>query len=514
MKKRSKKGEQAPGKRTFPPAITISTIFGAYIAALAYAHGRVPPGLNNDVAEEALRGIYLVQGKHFEVLTLAIGNSAETLYLYVLGFATQLFGTTALAIQIASSLAALALVWLVWKLVARVQDGTPAWMPVLLASCSIWLFHYACSGLRAISAPVFTALFALLLDRVERQPPDRRSQLICGGVLGLSIYAYTSTRVLPIAFVAYAVFRLIATRNGRITSLRRYAAVAAGAFLVSIPNLIFAIHQPREFLSRGNYVFLGSFADRVANTIWTILLPFYYPDSYRHVHGKGFDFDGVGAGLTSTGQSPIHIVYAIGLAIGLWQIKRWIGQPVIVFLIAVWITAVLSLGIAGPSPTRMLILLPGYLVFAALGFGWLVTSRPTLTIPVLLLILWAGIGDGYWYLAGKGRTPEYSLCFNPAATAIGETAASMSAQGQRVLSIVSRDANVVNYLTHDVADRTKTVEFYGRPIEPSQIPLDQFHPNALLIENNAAFNAFTAQFPREWLAGANDNFYYVRVPAR
>jgi hypothetical protein len=59
-------------------------IFAAYAALLLYAHGRVPPGLNNDVAEEALRGIYLVGGHHLEVITFAVGFSAETLYLYLI----------------------------------------------------------------------------------------------------------------------------------------------------------------------------------------------------------------------------------------------------------------------------------------------------------------------------------------------------------------------------------------------------------------------------------------------
>ena len=61
----------------------VAAIFAAYAAALLYAQGRTPPGLNNNVAEEALRAIYLVQGHHFEVIAFAVGRSAETLYLYL-----------------------------------------------------------------------------------------------------------------------------------------------------------------------------------------------------------------------------------------------------------------------------------------------------------------------------------------------------------------------------------------------------------------------------------------------
>jgi hypothetical protein len=67
----------------------VAAIFAAYAAALLYAQGRTPPGLNNDVAEEALRAVYLVQGHHFEVITFAVGNSPETLYLYLVGAMIQ-----------------------------------------------------------------------------------------------------------------------------------------------------------------------------------------------------------------------------------------------------------------------------------------------------------------------------------------------------------------------------------------------------------------------------------------
>ena len=98
-------------RRSVP--ILIVAIFAAYLAALIYARDRIPAGLHNDVAEEALRGLYLVEGRHFEVMTFSVGNSAETLYLYLVGVAAQLLGPTTLAIQLPSWAFALACIWLV-----------------------------------------------------------------------------------------------------------------------------------------------------------------------------------------------------------------------------------------------------------------------------------------------------------------------------------------------------------------------------------------------------------------
>ena len=71
-----------------------------YAAALMYQRESVPSGMNNDVAEEALRGLYLIEGHHFEVLTFSIGNSAETLYLYLVGVAAHILGPGTPAIQL------------------------------------------------------------------------------------------------------------------------------------------------------------------------------------------------------------------------------------------------------------------------------------------------------------------------------------------------------------------------------------------------------------------------------
>jgi hypothetical protein len=489
----------------------VAAIFAAYAAALVYAQGRTPPGLNNDVAEEALRAVYLVQGHHFEVITFSVGNSAETLYLYLVGGMIQLFGRTVLPIQLVSWIFALACIWLVWKLVERVSDTVPAWVPVLASASSIWLFHYAMAGLRTIAAPVFLGAFALLLDRVERGA-DRKIALLCGAVLGLSIYAYTSARLLAIAFVLYAAFRLSRNWPGKAVLLRSYGAILAGAFVVSIPNLIFFFERPADFLFRGSYIFRGTVGDRVVNMILTVLTPFYYPESYLRGGRLTFDRDAISDALTFYGFNPIHPVLAIALLIGLTQLKRWIARPVAAYLVAVWLTVVLALGFAGPSLTRLLILLPVYLVFAALGIGFVIEKRAALWIPVLLVMLFAGIQDSYEYTSASGRNfAAYSFYFNPAGTAIGETAHTLGSQGKRVLSVVSRDASVVRYFTGDQPALQRIAEFFYRPFDPAQLPLDEFRPDVLLVENTPAFQPFTSRLPPDLVLARTGDYYEIRA---
>jgi hypothetical protein len=63
-----------------------------YLAALAFRRDAVPAGLCNDTAEEALRGAILLAERRLEPITSVLGNSAETLYLYLLGLSAGLLG--------------------------------------------------------------------------------------------------------------------------------------------------------------------------------------------------------------------------------------------------------------------------------------------------------------------------------------------------------------------------------------------------------------------------------------
>jgi len=80
----------------------------------------------------------------------------------------------------------------------RTRDRYRAGMGSRSGRCFFHLALPLCHGrTRAIAAPSSRA-FALLLDRVERGA-GRKIGFLCGVVLGLSVYAYTSARVLPVA---------------------------------------------------------------------------------------------------------------------------------------------------------------------------------------------------------------------------------------------------------------------------------------------------------------------------
>src|SRR5262245_31758818 len=94
--------------RNFARGLLIALALAGYLAALNYKRDQVPPGLNNDVAEEGVRGIQLVEAGRLEVINtqglsragVPFGHSMETLYLYLVGFASRFLGSTPLAVHV------------------------------------------------------------------------------------------------------------------------------------------------------------------------------------------------------------------------------------------------------------------------------------------------------------------------------------------------------------------------------------------------------------------------------
>lgn len=484
-----------------------------YIAALAFQHDRIPDGICNDTAEEALRGLYLVKGPKFEVITFAIGNSAETLYLYLLGLMATLLSPTTIAVQITSWIFAIVTIALLIRVCRRLNPNLPSWVPLLLGTSSVWLFHYARSGLRAIAAPVFLLVVWLLLDRAEEVGERRLPAVLCGAALGLSIYAYTSCRILVPAFLVYGAIRIVTGGAARGALTRLYAFVALGAFVVSIPNLVFFIHSPLEFLLRGGYVLQGTFSDKMGHLLWTLLLPFYYPSVYASISGRTFLIDGVSAGLAAAGIRPVHLLVAAAALLGF--ARAWTGRSkaTTLFMLCVWVCGTLMLGITGPSLTRLLILLPVYLALAAMGVAVVLERWPQAHAVVAVSLGAVLLMDARAYFVLLPASLQSSFDFSPAATPIGKRAQELAAAGKRVICVVAKDANVVRYLTYGHEDRVSVAEFYFRPLSAAEIPVRQFAPSTILIERNSRFEPYAAQFPAAWRDTSHERFEEIHLPA-
>jgi 4-amino-4-deoxy-L-arabinose transferase-like glycosyltransferase len=440
----------------------------AYAGALLLKVRTVPDGLVIDQAEEALRGLILVSERRLEVLTFVLGNSAETLWLYVLGASATALGPTVLALALPSALAAAATVWLVVRLVGELDPETPWWIPFLLAAGSPWLIHYGRSGLRAITAPLFVAATAFLLARLAAAPGRTALGAAAGLAAGLAVYGYTASRLIPVALAAALGAATLGAREERAAWRRASLAAAAAFAAVSIPNAVFFAGHPREFLFRGAYSAVGSLGGRVDNLVATALLPLHYPDRYRFAFGEAHAIDGVSASLTGSGIDPVPLLAGLLAAGGLVLAVRRRREPAVLFLLALHVLAVLGLGSLGPSLTRLLLLAPVLVVWAALGAGALAkTPRTRLAAAAALTLLAAGVWRTYFVrLADPARQARNEIAEVPAA--MGERARALALAGRgRVVAIVAERPNVARYFAWgtDVV----ALDFWARPFDAREV---------------------------------------------
>lgn len=477
---------------------TLAVGLPLYLFCHALSFRRVPSGLEGGPAVEALRGVRLVLEGKFEVLTFSIATSAETLWLYIVGASVALLGPDWLSVVLPSILASAVVVALTVVLAARLAPDVSSVVPFLFSAGSVWLFHYGQVGLRAIAAPLFLLIVGLLVERAERPDARARFQAAVGFALGLSIYAYSSCRVLPVAWLFWKGLQWIREREARPRLKRALFAGLAGLYVASIPNLLFFFREPGEFLFRGYYVYRGAWWWKPVNVFWTALLPFHHPRFYTVWLGDGHNFDATAVSLTSAGVHPIDPITALAFAAGLFFAVRSPRPPVLSWLLAVFATATIVLGISGPSLTRLLVLQPVYALLATLGAGDLRHRFPRLALwaaPLLLVPFLLGAAEYVRF----GRDENAQLEYLPAANAAGARARDLTEAdpGRRVMLVLRKGRDVVKLYTYRNIDRIWLMELVSHNVDLTGHALARFRPGVILVERRPDLAPFATSLGRE-----------------
>jgi len=462
---------------------------GLLLGLHALALGRVPPGLASDPAVEALRGLRLVAERRLEILTVSIGPSAETLFLYLSGASLAIFGPVRWALAVPTILASVATALLTARFARRARPALPLSVALLLPASSLWLFHYGQVGLRAAAAPLFLLVTVFLLDDANGSRLAAHPRA-AGAVMALSLYAYSGCRLLPIAWAALVAWRAVkwpSLRPGLAAEARR---VGLAFLLVSIPNILLLLRAPDAVLSRGYYVDRGGLTDKLANVAATFLLPFGTPDRYRVWRGDGHVFDMTGVALTVSGVDPIDPVAAALAVLGILALARRRASNGLSFLFIAWAAGSVLLGAFGPSLTRLLILVPAWIVFAAVGADALLASAPRLRLPLATFL-------GVWlllraeaYAVTFGSSGAAAWAFHQRVTAMGERARDLSSAGSRVLLVARTGRDVVKYFCWRRIENVYLVTPAAAFPSQGEAPLDGFAPDVVLVEDDADFEGW------------------------
>ena len=258
--------------------------------------GTLPPGLYHDEAYNGLDALSLIQGKTFPqfyegwelyAADAHAGQPAretrfpiffegnygrEPLHVYLMALSLSLLGATAFAVRAvpaAAGVLAVLTTFLATRALLnnRSTPGAGYLVPMLAALTMAILYpavHFSRFGIRAmVFVPVETMAVACFwwgVNRSERTPGLRSSRgawllfLLSGFLLGLGIYTFAASRLLPLVWIIFVPLWFWRDRIAFHRHWRHIAGMAGAALLTALPLLVFFLRYPYYFVFRIAYV--------------------------------------------------------------------------------------------------------------------------------------------------------------------------------------------------------------------------------------------------------------------
>jgi len=460
-----------PAGRPISPGVEAALIAAIVLGGFWMRVHRIdilPPGLNNDEAINAIEVQEINAGKPFASLTTR-GLNRETLFHYLAVFAYRhpflvdflratpaLFDLQPVLLDETSGLVDLVLplrsvsigvgvlTLVALYLFTRDRFGRlTAGLAAVFLAVSPWHLLYSRVGLRAILAPLFAILtiWIFLRARENGRLPDH---LGWGLAMALGFWSFTSYRAVPLALLVFLLLRRrLAGGADRGPILDRGMLAGAGVAAAGLVVLmLLSPVGPLGFLSRGAYATLITpQANYPLNLAASFLLPHLFLPRYAVIQSDAFISDGVSTVFGLAGTEPETVIVAalgaIGMLYAAWRALARGERPDVaahrrdlactVVLIGHLVT-VLTVGLAGPSLTRMLISVPWIALFAALACARLFAAVAAIRRPVtawvgglLVAVLIGGAavqGYGRLFLT-TARSPEAMQPFGPTQTIMG-----------------------------------------------------------------------------------------------
>lgn len=193
----------------------------ASIGALALllrlvALGRVPPGVRYDELVNVKMASHIYAGEWPIYFQEAWGHEPFYHYLHALGM--RLLGQTVLGVRITSVLSGTLGVLTAYLALRQLFGRGVAALAALMVASSFWSLMYSRVGLRHISLPPWIGLAAYCFWRGLEVPANERRKIglwfsLSGVSLGITLYTYFASRVVPVLFATFALYLFVFHRD-------------------------------------------------------------------------------------------------------------------------------------------------------------------------------------------------------------------------------------------------------------------------------------------------------------
>jgi hypothetical protein len=192
-------------RRWLVPALALLIAIVA-VALRLYRLEAVPPGLQHDEVFHGHDAVTVLLGYHPIYFPSNAGN--EPLYIYLTAGTIALFGKNAWGIRLAAVICGLATLGFTALWIRRVYGTRAALIASALITVTFWPLFMSRVGLRSAALPPLAAATAWVFWRAT-QVQGHKLQVawfaLAGVLLGATLYTYPASRVLPVAYLLFAV---------------------------------------------------------------------------------------------------------------------------------------------------------------------------------------------------------------------------------------------------------------------------------------------------------------------
>ncbi|MDP2728022.1 MAG: glycosyltransferase family 39 protein [Dehalococcoidia bacterium] len=340
-----------------------------------------PPSLTGDEAANLTDISHILQGRGFP-LYFEANNGREPLFIYMQVPLVALLGQPPYALRLTSALVGIVTVVLTYRLAKDLfgQWAHPAagWVPLVVAfllASSFWHVTLSRIGLRAIALPMLAVATFILFWRGYSRG-KRSYYLASGAFLGLSLYTYIASRLLPLVLVLFFLGVIFWKRGFPKASWSGVALMGAGLAVVATPLALYAIGHPLLFWGRvASVSTLDTSAPSTWESVARTLEMFIWRGNYEDT-----TFD---PGARPVFDWPMGLVFLAGLGLALaslWAHRRgrsapdWLAplRPEVCLFSLLWLSVMIVpsfFSYPAPHFLRTAGAAPAVYIFPALAIG-------------------------------------------------------------------------------------------------------------------------------------------------
>jgi hypothetical protein len=340
------------------------------VALRLYRLDAVPPGLQHDEAFHGHDAVTVLLGYHPIYFPSNAGN--EPLYIYLTASTIALFGKNIWGIRLAAVVCGLATVGFTGLWIRRAYNTRTALFASALIAVTFWPLFMSRAGLRSAALPPLAAMTAWAFWGAVQRVGIRYWVLrfvLAGVLLGVTLYTYPASRVLPIVYLLFFTsYAIPKTRYPIRSTLPGIAAFFITAGLVFLPLYLYLRQAPNADVRIQQLWEIGALSALKSGNAGPLLA------NVRDTLGM-FSFRGDPVWRYNIAGRPVFdpiigALFYLGLIVALWRVR----QPRYLFAL-IWLPVGLLPSIlsdSAPSFLRASASLPVTFLFPALGADWLI----------------------------------------------------------------------------------------------------------------------------------------------